>query len=306
MIKQWHWEITRRCNLRCLHCITGDIEVTAEMQRGAMLNVVRRMSDLGGERLCITGGEPLTCASLVPVLNLAISRGMEVELLTNGTLLDASFLRTIKGQLKRIGISLDGTKQSHDFIRGKGNYSKTISSLSLLVSENIPFSVFITLNSLNRGSLVSLVREAARMGAMNVHINSITAYGRAAKNPWLLLPERNNPEEEAKEIFSQLDRWIEVGEVTRKDQACSIRSDTAYVNSAGNVFACSEQGILDPKSPICSMEDRGFLRKMKEYFALTYRPGFCRYALFEAQGVSLTLEEPRICPLLGGANEKRS
>jgi len=58
MIKICHWVITKRCNLKCIHCIasTGS---KRELNTKKALEVLNSLYNLGCKKLYITGGEPL-------------------------------------------------------------------------------------------------------------------------------------------------------------------------------------------------------------------------------------------------------
>ena len=57
-VQDWHWEITKACNLKCLHCIIGDRR-NCELTTQESLIAVSRIVQLGGKNLRFTGGEPL-------------------------------------------------------------------------------------------------------------------------------------------------------------------------------------------------------------------------------------------------------
>ena len=94
--------------------------------------------------ISLVGGEPMMYPHLAELLyhlneSPAITR---VAILTNGTFIPQDVFKAILDTRPTVQISIDGiNEQSHDFIRGKGNYSKSISHIKKLVSHNIP--VFI-------------------------------------------------------------------------------------------------------------------------------------------------------------------
>jgi len=57
LVKVCHWEITKRCNLSCIHCISSTGE-RRELKTKEALEVVDILKNFGCEELYLTGGEP--------------------------------------------------------------------------------------------------------------------------------------------------------------------------------------------------------------------------------------------------------
>src|SRR5438034_8932097 len=81
--------VSRRCNLRCLHCYSSSgPEERTELSAPLLRSVI---SDASAERYTVasfSGGEPLLYAALPAVLEQAQSCGMRTTVTTNGILLD--------------------------------------------------------------------------------------------------------------------------------------------------------------------------------------------------------------------------
>ena len=53
------WELTLKCNLRCIHCGSNAGEKReGELTTREALNVVKDLADLGVDEICFLGGEP--------------------------------------------------------------------------------------------------------------------------------------------------------------------------------------------------------------------------------------------------------
>ena len=97
--------------------------------------------------ISIAGGEPTYFPYLVDLVEYARKElEFPVGLTTNGTLLNESQLERLAACGIGITISLDGMRETHDSIRGEGNYDKAINLLKLAVKlkkEKYPqFSVY--------------------------------------------------------------------------------------------------------------------------------------------------------------------
>lgn len=125
------WNITRTCNLRCVHCYTDS---AAHRYPGELTTAECRavIDDLAGFRVpavLLSGGEPLVRADVPDLAAYARDRGLHVVLSTNGTLIDAAAARRFVAlKIAYVGISLDSAVPSvHDRFRGvEGAFQRTM------------------------------------------------------------------------------------------------------------------------------------------------------------------------------------
>lgn len=110
-------DLTRRCNLRCFGCRyhspdrlispTGEV-VTQDYPLELFRKVSAELKTMGTGSLCISGeGEPLLHLQLLDFVSLAKKAGLQVVLLTNGTLLHESTIKSlIASRLDVLKVSL--------------------------------------------------------------------------------------------------------------------------------------------------------------------------------------------------------
>ena len=105
------WNITRRCNLKCVHCyahakdIPFDNELTTEQGK----ELIDDLAAFGAPVMLFSGGEPLVRKDLPQLAAYAVEKGMRAVISTNGTLITPKMARTLKEiGLSYVGISLDG------------------------------------------------------------------------------------------------------------------------------------------------------------------------------------------------------
>ena len=116
------WNITRTCNLRCVHCYSDS---DAQKYPGELSTeeAKRVIDDLVGFRvpaLLFSGGEPLLHHDLLELIEYATGKGLRITLSTNGTLIDEIVAAKLKALgLTYIGISMDGIGEINDRFRGK-------------------------------------------------------------------------------------------------------------------------------------------------------------------------------------------
>ena len=94
------FEVTQRCNYDCLHCYNvwkNGVEYPQGEQdtESALLTLARMLDDTGARRVTLTGGEPLLRPDLDQIVDFLVRRGVAINLVTNGSLLDDSTIRRL-------------------------------------------------------------------------------------------------------------------------------------------------------------------------------------------------------------------
>lgn len=77
------------------------------------------------------GGEPLVSPDFLSVVRLLRRNGFELGIVTNGVLID-KYADVLKSEFKKIYVSIDGTREIHDSIRGEGVFDKVCSNIELI------------------------------------------------------------------------------------------------------------------------------------------------------------------------------
>ena len=87
-------ELTPECNLHCAHCYLGDMRAASPgMETAFVCDLLRQISAAGCFAISFTGGEPLLRPDYRKIHQTAHRLGFWINLLTNGVLIDASFVR---------------------------------------------------------------------------------------------------------------------------------------------------------------------------------------------------------------------
>lgn len=124
------WNITRQCNLKCVHCYAGSDNQVApdELSFDEGKALIDDLSEFKIPALLISGGEPTMRKDLFELVEYATSKGIRPVLSTNGTLIDEKLAQKLKDTgFIYVGISLDGIGETNDFFRGvKGAFEKAM------------------------------------------------------------------------------------------------------------------------------------------------------------------------------------
>ncbi|MFT3991428.1 MAG: radical SAM protein, partial [Luteolibacter sp.] len=116
------WNITRTCNLRCVHCYSDSAgaKYPGELNWEQMRGVVRDLSNYQIPSLLLSGGEPMIHPRFFDLVQLAGENGLKLTISTNGTLITPEKAAALKAaNVAYVGISLDGIGEIHDRFRGK-------------------------------------------------------------------------------------------------------------------------------------------------------------------------------------------
>jgi radical SAM protein with 4Fe4S-binding SPASM domain len=116
------WNITRTCNLRCVHCYSDSnaVQYPGELDWAQMQQVVADLAAYQVPSLLFSGGEPMIHPRFFDLVELSTAAGLKLTISTNGTLITPEKAALLKAaNVAYVGISLDGIGAIHDEFRRK-------------------------------------------------------------------------------------------------------------------------------------------------------------------------------------------
>ena len=147
------WNMTRRCNLKCVHCYaqSEDLNYDNELSHGQCLKMIDDLARFGVPVILFSGGEPLVHPRLAEYAEYAVKKGMRAVISTNGTLITKEKAKILKKiGLSYVGISMDGLEEIHDRFRGvKGAFKKAIAGIKNCQEAGIKVGLRFTMNKRN-------------------------------------------------------------------------------------------------------------------------------------------------------------
>jgi 12,18-didecarboxysiroheme deacetylase len=147
------WNVTRRCNLKCVHCYAHakDQEFQNELSTAEGKQLIDDLADFGAPVLLFSGGEPLVRKDLPDLAEYAVTKGMRAVISTNGTLITAKTARILKDiGLSYVGISLDGMQAINDRFRGvAGAFKQAMHGIKNCREAGIKVGLRFTINKAN-------------------------------------------------------------------------------------------------------------------------------------------------------------
>lgn len=151
------WNVTRRCNLKCVHCYAHarDEEFAGELTNEEGKAVLDDLAKFGSPVVLFSGGEPLVRPDLTDLAAYAVQKGMRAVISTNGTLITSRVAAELKKiGLSYVGISLDGLDEVNDRFRGvKGAFKKALDGIKACQDAGIKVGLRFTMNRLNAGEI---------------------------------------------------------------------------------------------------------------------------------------------------------
>ncbi len=166
------WEVTHRCNSRCITCDMWKKKSPPEMQTQEALDVIRQLKDLNVLHVSISGGEPFLRKDIFEILDAAKREGFKISINTNAWLLDEEKVKRLcRMGIETTYISLDGaTPETNEKIRGmKGGYERALEVVRFFDKhkQNNGSKVFIntTINRINVSELGDMAEVVSDSGA---------------------------------------------------------------------------------------------------------------------------------------------
>src|SRR6201997_57080 len=168
------WEVTKGCNLRCIHCRASATELSSpsDLSTERALGIIDQIAAAANPILVLSGGEPLYRSDIFQLARYATDKGLRVALATNGTQVTKEVARMIvDAGVKRVSISLDGADAlTHDTFRCiPGAFDAAVYGLRNLKSLGMSVQINMTIARHNARQLPEVLELARSLGADALH-----------------------------------------------------------------------------------------------------------------------------------------
>ncbi len=177
------WEITRNCNLNCVHCRAAATNgpYKGELDTGACLRLLDQIARTGEPIVILTGGEPLLRPDIFEIARYGTDKGLRMVMASNGTLVTkANAAKMATAGIRRISISIDGaTAEFHDRFRAvDGAYESALRGIQNATRAGIEFQINTTITRANLDQIPMIHELAIDLGAAAHHIFLLVPTGR--------------------------------------------------------------------------------------------------------------------------------
>ena len=225
------WYVTRRCNLKCMHCYAHASGEAAKdelsTEEGKVL--LDDLAQFGCPVVLFSGGEPLVRQDLLGLADYAVKSGMRAVISTNGTLITRSVAQALKDVgLSYVGISLDGMREVNDRFRGvKGSFDRAMAGIEHCQQAGIKVGLRFTINQMNAAEIPAIFDLLEERDIPRVCFYHLVYAGRGS-----VLMEQDLSREETREVVDLIiDRTRDLHErgMTKEVLTVDNHADGPYV-----------------------------------------------------------------------------
>lgn len=178
------WEITRKCNLKCIHCRSSSkiaVKGHPDFSTEEAFRIIDDITSFAKPVIVLSGGEPLIRRDVFEIAKYGKDKGLRMCLATNGTLVTDDVCDKIKASgIKMVSLSLDGsTEDIHDDFRNqRGAFAGTINAAGLFKKHGIEFIINSSFTKRNQEEIPKVYNLAKELGATAWYMFMIVPTGR--------------------------------------------------------------------------------------------------------------------------------
>ena len=180
------WQITRDCDLCCLHCCTESApgkrlpdELDADEAMQLAGEIVR--NEVPYVMLC--GGEPLVVPHFLALAEALGQGGVQLKIETNGQRFDSKAAeRLARLPIRSVQISLDGdTQETYEMQRPGGSLAKAHAACRAARAAGLPLEITFAPTRLNMHEVDAVIARARSLGAFRFNTGKLMRIGTAAR-----------------------------------------------------------------------------------------------------------------------------
>ncbi|MFP5212117.1 MAG: heme b synthase [Acidobacteriota bacterium] len=177
------WEVTRTCNLACVHCRAAaqDHPYENELKTEECFGLLDNIATFAKPIIILTGGEPLLRPDIFDIAAYGNEKGFRMTMAVNGTLLTRELAQRMKDVgIQRISVSLDGASAAtHDVFRQvQGAFDGALRGLANAREVGLDFQINTTITKQNLHEIPAIQELVVSLGAVAHHIFLLVPMGR--------------------------------------------------------------------------------------------------------------------------------
>lgn len=201
------WQLTRDCDLSCLHCCTESAPGRAspnELNREEALRLAEDLVSSGVPYVMLCGGEPALSPHFFEVAEKLGRGGVQLKIETNGQRFGPEQARRLRElPVRSVQVSLDGdTPEAYRSIRPNGSLEKAWLACRAVREAGLPLEAAFAPCRSNIREAEAVLSRALEFGAFRFNTGMLMRIGTAVKFWDRLAPT----EEEYERFFVMLER----------------------------------------------------------------------------------------------------
>ncbi len=225
------WNITKRCNLECMHCYANShlSSNEKEIDHQSALSIIDDLAGFGVPVILFSGGEPLMRNDIIELIQYAVKKGIRAVLSTNGTLITSDMaFRLRDAGISYVGISLDGLEEINDrFRRVKGAFRNAMKGILNCKKAGVKVGLRFTISRFNAEEVPKIFDLIEEEGIDRVCFYHLVYSGRGTS-----LIDNDLSHKETREIVDIIiDRTKELHDKGLKKEVLTVdnHADGAYL-----------------------------------------------------------------------------
>ena len=181
------WQLTRDCDLACLHCCTESAPGKAladELTREEALKLADEIIEARVPYVMLCGGEPMVCAHFLEVAERLGGAGIDLKIETNGQRFDAATARRLAAlPVRSVQVSLDGdTQETYGRQRPGGSLERAHAACRAVVAARLPLEITFAPTRINLHEAEAVIERARAFGAFRFNTGRLMRIGTAARH----------------------------------------------------------------------------------------------------------------------------
>ena len=204
------WNMTKRCNLKCMHCYiqAADRDFKGELTTAEARAFIDDLGELEIPVLLLSGGEPLLRKDFLELAKYTTDKKIRAVISTNGTLITKDVADNMASDgIQYVGVSLDGGPETHNKFRGMPNaFERAIAGIRMSMDAGLRAGVRFTASQFNYKDLDEVINIVVDEGIPRFCMYHLVYAGRGRE-----IAEQDITKEQSRELMEYLvDKTIEL------------------------------------------------------------------------------------------------
>jgi MoaA/NifB/PqqE/SkfB family radical SAM enzyme len=180
------WQLTRDCDLCCLHCCTESApgkKLADELDAREAMRVAEELARSGVPYVMLCGGEPLVVPHFFPIAETLGHAGVHLKLETNGQRFDCLVAeRLARLPIRSVQVSLDGdTQETYERQRPGASLAKAHAACRAVRDAGLPLEVTFAPTRINIHEAQLVIERARALGAFRFNTGRLMRIGTAVR-----------------------------------------------------------------------------------------------------------------------------
>ncbi|MFH1590156.1 MAG: radical SAM protein [archaeon] len=242
------WSLTKRCNLKCLHCYNASGKADPdELTTKEAFKVIKKLKKAKVAAVNFGGGECNIREDFIDICKELKKNKIKISYTTNGTTFP--LIENHLNLFSDIGVSLDfSNAEKHDWFRGVlGTFERATSTIEKLVEKGVDTEIVTCLTKLNCSidELQKMYSLAKELNVNNWRVNRFRENGRGIDNKHYLTLSKDDLKTAFNFFAQYIDESVSVPEPLFR-AAHGGRYSIAGDPSGSSAFRIQHNGEVSP------------------------------------------------------------